>query len=140
MPFTQDTATTVRVYPPDTLPGVAEGDWIEIRAVSTAQLRQRCVAAASQVRYTAKRGEEPTANYDLDTMAYRQALMEAVIVAWSEPTPITDDALASMHPELQDWICNEFDRLTSRSPDEKNASGSSSTATSASGAEPSLAS
>jgi len=127
----------MRVHPPVTLPGVAEGDWLDLRAVNTAQIRQRCVARATQIRYTATKGAEPTAKADFDPMAYRQALMEEVIVAWSDPAPITEDTLASVHPDVQDWIAEEFERLTTRAPEEKNASGSSSADTSASGAEPS---
>lgn len=138
MPFAQDKATTTRVYPPVSLPGIAEGDWLELRNVSTAEIRQRCVAAATKVHYTAKKGEEATAKTDVDAMAYHQALMEEVIVAWSDPAPITEDALATLHPDVQDWIAEEFERLTDRTPEAKNASGSNSTDISASDEEPSL--
>jgi hypothetical protein len=63
-------------------------------------------------------GAQPTAEVDL--FAWRAALVEEVVLAWSEPIPVTPEALETLSTEVQDWIAAEFDKLAGgRSEQEK---------------------
>ena len=125
MPFTAKQHTE-RIYPPPTLPGIAEGDWVEIETDWTAALRQRMDARGFNNTW------DPTVqrfSLRADPLARKLALLETIVVAWSDPAPVTPEALADLHPLVHDWICGEFDRLAApRTEPEKNGSRPSSSA------------
>lgn len=120
MPFVSKAAIE-RLYPPVTLPGISEGDWVDIRAVYTAGIRADAMRRGMKtgVRLGGANDTETT----VDLFAYRQALVEAIVVAWSDAEPVTPEALAGLHPDVQDWIAGEFDRIAEgRGEEEKKDS------------------
>jgi hypothetical protein len=121
MPFVSK-QETVRLHPPATLPGVEEGDWIEVRGTYTAGMRREVIG----------KGRDVSREGQLDVWAFRKALLEAVVVGWSDSEPVTPDALEAMPADVQDWIAAEFERRTSaRSVEEKKDSNGSSSPTTA---------
>lgn len=122
MPFTQDTDETTRLYPPTEMPGIAEGDWIDISVTYTAAMRRRARLRAIRGRFD---------DEDLDYFEYKQSILEAIIKAWSDPSPVSPDAIANLHPFVQDWVSNQFYELANgRTEDEKKGSSSDSSPTS----------
>lgn len=107
MPWVQ-TEATERLTPPDGLPGLGPEDWVEIRTVYTAAMRRSLVNKSMPMRMA----DATVVSDGLDIFAYRQALIEAVVVAWSDETPVTPEALAQLHPKVQDWLEQEFERLS----------------------------
>lgn len=104
------TKESTRLYLPSDLPGIAEGDWVEISSVYTGAMRH-------EARLRAVRGRVDSD--DIDYLEYKQAILESVITGWSDPTPPTPEAIANLNPFVQDWIGNRFFDLAGRSEDEK---------------------
>jgi len=125
VPFQTVRATTARVFPPSTLPGIVEGDWIEISVGWNAGRRQRVESAGNKSIYDPAVGRFVITG---DVFARRLALAQDVVVAWSDPTPVTPEVLRdNLDPAVHDWICNEFDRLSAgRSEDAEKNSGTAS--------------
>jgi hypothetical protein len=117
MPWVQN-VNTIRLSPPEGLADLSPDDWIEIRCVYTAGMRQRFMSKAMSLRLTATE----LVNDHVDVFAYRQSLLEEIVVAWSDPAPVTAEALMQLHPEVQDWIASEFDRLAAGGKDLGEAS------------------
>lgn len=106
---------TKRVELPD-----QPGEWIEIRTVLTQGIRQRALSAGMRMSLVA-------ADRVVDLWAYRMQLLKDVIVAWSDPTPVSAQAIEDLPPALADFIAEQFEAGTQgRSEDEKNPSSASS--------------
>lgn len=118
MPFVRpDTPEPVTLHPPETIPTITAGDWFKI-APSYDVTMQRKIARRTE----AILGEDGgNAGRDHAYIAFKQALLETVIVAWSDDAPITPANIATLHPELVEWLATEFnDRQRGRSDAEKN--------------------
>lgn len=113
-PFFSETATK-RLTPPADL-GFEPSDWVEIRTKQTSGMRRRVMQRAMVMRIG---GEDlPT----LDLFSYRGALLEEIIVGWSSPRPVSQEAIDDLDPAVMDWIASEFDALNKgRTDAEKNA-------------------
>lgn len=124
MPFVNQEAT-VRLTPPAEL-GFGPEEWLEIKSRLTVGIRRRAMQKAMQ-------------GTEFDQMLYTQALIEQIVVNWSDSTPVSPEALESLDFAIQDWIVAEFNRLaTGRTEAEKNPSGSESSPTTEQAEEPSL--
>lgn len=106
MPWVQVEATT-RLTPKPGLPGLSPSDWIEIKTTSTAALRQKL----AQVSFHATVDGASAVSAGIDVFAYRACLLEHIVVAWSDGQ-VTPEALGRLHPDVQDWIAEEFERLS----------------------------
>ncbi len=114
---------TVRLFPPTDLPGIEEGDWVEIPTVYTAGMRKRAMGEAMKVHVSGN-GSRPE-GIDVDAFAIKQALLHEIVVAWSDPAPVTPEALDKLPMAVADWIAEQFDDLvgqTARSEPEKKES------------------
>jgi len=117
MPFSRNTERIERLFPPTDLPDISEGDWIDINVGVFAARRQRLTE-----RSLIRSGPE---SY-VDGYSFNQALLEEVVRAWSDPSPVTPEALQTLHPHVQDWIVAEWQRLSAaRSDEEKKDSNGS---------------
>lgn len=115
------TDETHRIQLPADLPLVTEGDWVDISIVYTAAMRRRIMRRS----LTANPLNDADASFD--AFAYRQAVLEEVVRAWSEKEPVSPDTLGQLRPEVQDYLLAEFNRLSSgRTEAEVNGSSSSS--------------
>jgi len=124
MPLIQE-ADTQRLTLPTSLPGIDEGEWVEVSTLYTAGIRRRALKRALTVSTSAG----PSGfNADVDTMGYRQALLEEIIKAWSDPSPVTPANIERLHPEVQDWLAEQYDGLQSvrSEPEKKEPSANSS--------------
>lgn len=97
------------------------GEWVEIKTVLTQGIRQRALSAGMKLSLNSE-------EQHLDPWAYRRQLLADVVVAWSDPTPLSAEALDELPPSIADWLAEQFESLNAgRSEDEKNPSGASST-------------
>lgn len=117
MALVQQSETT-RLYPPTTLPGIKEGDWVDVLSVYTAGMRRQAIKRSMTVTL----GSDNKPSTDIDTMAFRQCLLELIIKGWSDEAPLTQANIEQMHPDVQDWIAEEYDRIHTRDESEKKDS------------------
>lgn len=78
-------------------------------SVYTAGMRRQAIKRSMTVTL----GADNKPSTDIDTMAFRQCLLELVIKAWSDDLPVTPANIEMMHPDIQDWIAEEYDRVHS---------------------------
>jgi len=101
----------------------APGQWVEIRTALTTGMNSRMLSAAMRLRVS------DNGDAQFDAFAYRDAKLKEIIVAWSDPRPMTPANVDDLDPAMADWIVEQFDTLAApRSDVEKNASSSGSTA------------
>lgn len=80
--------------------------WVDIKTVLTAGMRQRIFAASMHVRVA------NTSETEIDALAFRNALIKEIIVAWSDERPVTPEAIdEGMSTEAIDWIAEQFDSI-----------------------------
>lgn len=115
MPIKQATVTKKLILP-ETLPGVEPGEWVEIIAIETSEIRRKTLDTALQISV----GASGVRELGVQAFAFRAALMREIVLAWSDPEPVTPENLGMMHPDIQDWIADEWNALTkARTPEEK---------------------
>lgn len=91
-------------------------EWVEIRTVLTQGIRQRALSAGMRMSLIA-------ADRVVDLWAYRTQLLKDIIVTWSDPTPVSPEAIEGMPPAIADFIAEQFEAGTQgRSEEEKNSS------------------
>lgn len=113
MAFSNPENPVKRLEPPSSLPGIEPGDWIEIRTIYTAGMRREVTRRGLKLH-------NGSVDDTMDIFAYREALIEQIVAAWSDPEPVTPETLATLHSDVQDWLSREFDQLQNgRSPEEK---------------------
>lgn len=119
--------TVTRLFPPVSLPGIEEGDWIDVASVYTSGMRRIVMSKAMQVHVAIGNGASAQEGVSIDAFTLRQALLEEVVRAWSDSVPVTPDALAALPIEVADWISEQFDALAAgRSEDVKKGLSASS--------------
>lgn len=118
MPFVIE-QTRRRIEPPISLPGIEEGDWIEIASIYTAGARQRVMKRAMQIHIGVGTNNTPSnEGVSIDAFALRQALLEEIVLAWSDSAPVNPDNLAALPADVADWITEEFDKNVANRTDE----------------------
>jgi hypothetical protein len=80
-----------------------------VLAVYTAGMRRQAIKRSMTVTL----GSDNKPSTDIDTMAFRQCLLELIIKGWSDEAPLTQANIEQMHPDVQDWIAEEYDRIHS---------------------------
>lgn len=111
MPFVAS-STVKRLTPPAEL-GFGPDEWIEIRPFITVAQRRRILEEA---------GFGPDTSIEVINNNTRARLLEEIVVAWSDASPVTREAVAGLPIAVADWVVREFEALAVEAPDAgKNA-------------------
>lgn len=112
---------TKRLIIPESF-GFGPNEWVELKTVLTAGMRRRVMSRSMHVSLNNFGGADVSAAMDdVDLFGYRTALIEEVVVAWSDPAPLSPEALEDLPAPLQDWLAEQFDALVAGRTAEQTA-------------------
>lgn len=103
------------------------GEWVEVRRHMTtgdrAAINSRAIVIRAEMGLDGTGQGARSAQMNLDVGAWGLALLERMIVAWSDPEPVTPENVARLPEAMADQIREEIDRLNpGRSEAEKRGS------------------
>lgn len=87
-------------------------------------MRQRVMSRAMQFRIRGDLGAAASISlddFDIDIWSFRTALLDEIVVGWSDDAPVTPESLGEIDAPVQDWIADQFDELVKARTSEATA-------------------
>jgi hypothetical protein len=103
------------------------GEWVEVRKHMTngdrAAVNSRAIIIRAEMGLDGTSSGLRSAQMNLDVGAWGLALLERMVVAWSDPEPVTPENVSRLSEATADYIREEIDRLNpARTEAEKKGS------------------